>query len=73
MVWGRKLRYLKSHSSYGSDITKVRDYMSMSTSRRINLVAPMYNEQEVLSMFFDAVEHCFSNIDYDYECPLPLN
>lgn len=41
--------------------------MDTSSLKIISLVAPMYNEQEVLSIFFDAIEHCFSNIDYDYE------
>jgi glycosyltransferase involved in cell wall biosynthesis len=41
--------------------------MDTSSLKIISLVAPMYNEQEVLSIFFDAIEQCFSNIDYDYE------
>lgn len=39
----------------------------MSVNEKISLVAPMYNESEVIDMFFNAVEGCFSRIDYDYE------
>ena len=41
--------------------------MDTSSLKIISIVAPMYNEQELLSIFFDAIEQCFSNIDYDYE------
>lgn len=33
----------------------------------ISLVAPMFNEQEVIELFFHAVEACFKDIDYNYE------
>lgn len=40
----------------------------MSVQKKlISLVAPMYNEQSVVTIFLDAIERCFANIDYDYE------
>lgn len=39
----------------------------MKQNKKISLIAPMYNEQEVLDIFFKAVAECFENIDYGYE------
>lgn len=33
----------------------------------ISLVAPMYNEEEVIDLFFDEVAKCFAKVGYEYE------
>lgn len=39
----------------------------MNNNNVISLIAPMYNEQEVIKLFFKKVEECFSKLDYTYE------
>jgi glycosyltransferase involved in cell wall biosynthesis len=39
----------------------------MNNKKIISLIAPMYNEQEVISIFFNKVEECFNKLDYTYE------
>ncbi len=36
-------------------------------NKLISIVAPMYNESEVLNIFFNEIEKCFIDINYDYE------
>lgn len=36
-------------------------------NKLISIVAPMYNEGEVLDIFFSELEKCFVSINYDYE------
>lgn len=39
----------------------------MTDPKKISLVAPMYNEQEVVRIFFGEVEKCFAALEYDFE------
>jgi glycosyltransferase involved in cell wall biosynthesis len=39
----------------------------MNNKKIISLIAPMYNEQEVICIFFKKVEECFNKLDYAYE------